>query len=143
MSFRRKTWLVVPVLIGMALIMGRHQEWSIHKPPHGFAVVREHVMLAPHNVPPIDSKLDFTIVEVDGAQVTRETPPRFADIQPGALVSAGAHHFKARVAPHLRPAGYQPQEVSFVATVESGKVYCLVDDKDGKPVLIEENHGDR
>jgi hypothetical protein len=113
----------------------------MNKAPDGFGVVREHMVFAPHNVPPIRSELDFTILEVDGAPVRREIPPRYVDIQPGALVSAGSHRFKAKVAPHLLPRGYQAHEVVFTANVESGKVYYLVDDKNRDPVLIE-GHAD-
>src|SRR5947209_14433166 len=40
-----------------------------------------------------------------------------------ALPIFGTHQFKALVAPHQRPPGFQPKEVSFAGTVESGKVY--------------------
>jgi hypothetical protein len=62
-------------------------------------------------------------------------------MQPGALVSAGSHRFSAMVAPHVRPPGYQPREVVFKGQVEAGKIYDLVDDKDGNPILIEEHAG--
>jgi len=45
------------------------------------------------------------------------------------------------VAPHVRPPGYQPREVVFKGQVEAGKIYDLVDDKDGNPILIEEHAG--
>jgi hypothetical protein len=125
--------------VGIALQVGCGQESSIHKAPRGFAAVREHIVFAPHNLPPIKSELDFTIVAVDGGPITRETPPPFVDMRPGVLVTAGTHRFVARVQPHRLPRGYQPKEVSFVATAESGKVYFLVDDSNGAPVLIEEH----
>jgi hypothetical protein len=112
-----------------------------NKPPDGYGVVQEHVVFAPRNIPPIRSTLDFTIIEIDGAPVKRETPPLFVDMQPGALVSAGTHRFSAMVAPHARPPGYQPHEITFSAHVEAGRIYDLVDDKDGNPILIEEHAG--
>jgi hypothetical protein len=99
----------------------------------------EHMISSPHNIPPIHSELDFTIIEIDGASFTRETPPLLVDMQPGALVTAGTHRFRAKVMPHLRRVDDQPHDVSFVAAVESGKAYFLVDDKDKMPVLIEEH----
>jgi hypothetical protein len=135
---QKQTWLTVFIVAGILPLIGCAQEASIHKAPDGFAIVREHVVFNPHNIPPIRSELDYTIVEVDGAPVTRETPPPWVDMQPGALVSAGTHHFEARVQPHRLPLGYQPKDVSFAATVESGKVYFLVGDKDDIPVLVEE-----
>jgi len=124
---------------GTFLLFGNRLEWNIYKPPHGFAIVREHVISAPRNVPPIRSLLDFTVTEIDGAPVKREIPPPFVDMQRGALVQGGIHSFRARVQPHLLPRGYQPYEVSFVASVEVGKVYYLVDTDGGKPVLVEEH----
>jgi hypothetical protein len=112
-----------------------------NKPPDGYGVVQEHIVFAPRNIPPIRSTLDFTIIAIDGAPVRRESPPLFVDMQPGALVLAGTHHFSALVAPHLRPPGYQPHEVTFMADVEAGRIYDLVDDKEGKPILIEEHAG--
>jgi hypothetical protein len=109
------------------------------KAPEGYGVVREHVISAPHNIPPIQSELDFTILDVDGAPVRREIPPPLVDMQPGALVLAGSHNFRTKVAPHMLPPGYQPHEITFVANVESGKIYYLVDNKDGSPILIELN----
>jgi hypothetical protein len=89
-------------------------------------------------MPPIRSELDFTVIEIDGAPVVREIRPPLIDIQPGALVAAGMHRFRARVAPHILPPGYRPYEVSFVGAVESGKIYFLVD-KNKMPVLVEEH----
>jgi hypothetical protein len=112
--------------------------WKIDQAPSGFAIVREHMISAPRNDPPVTSTLDFTITAIDGAAVVREKVPPWVDMQRGALVAAGAHQFKAWVAPHTRPRDYQPKEVSFAASVDSGKVYFLVD-RDGAPVLIEEH----
>ena len=112
-----------------------------NRPPDGYGVVQEHVVYAPRNIPPIRSTLDFTIIQIDGAPVRRETPPLFADMQPGALVSAGTHRFSAMVAPLARPPGYQPHEITFNAQVDAGRIYDLVDDKDGNPILIEEHAG--
>jgi hypothetical protein len=107
------------------------------KAPDGYAIVREHVIYSPGNVPPIHSNLDYTIVEIDGAPVTREPTPPLADMQPGALIPVGTHRFKAIVEPHMRPPNLQPKEVTFSASVANRKIYDLVDDKDGQPVLIE------
>jgi hypothetical protein len=113
--------------------------WNVDRAPAGFSIVREHIISSPQNDPPVTSTLDFTLTEIDGAAVTRERIPPWVDMNRGALMSAGAHQFKAAVAPHLRPHDFQPKEVSFAATVASGKVYFLVDDKDGAPVLVEEH----
>jgi hypothetical protein len=110
--------------------------WNAEEAPTGFAVIREHVVLAPGNDPPISSTFDYTIVEIDGKPVTRETIPPLVDMQPGALVSAGSHEFKALVSPHARPPDHRPAKAVFRADVQSKKVYYLVD-KDGGPVLIE------
>jgi hypothetical protein len=123
-------------ILSLAVFSGCHPNWDSTKAPSGFAIIREHIIEAPNNIPPIHSKLDFTIIEVDGAPVTRETAPALVDMQPGALVAAGSHHLRARVAPHLLPPNYQPHEVSFESKVESGKVYFIVDNE-GAPVLVE------
>lgn len=110
--------------------------WKADRAPAGFAIVREHVIYASQNDPPITSSLDFTITAIDAAAVTRERVPPWIDIQRGALIPAGRHNFSARVIPHARRSGEVAKEVSFVAVVESRKVYELVD-KDEKPILIE------
>jgi len=122
------------VAIAMAFLAGCVQ-WNPEEAPFGFAVIREHVISAPGNDPPVGSTLDFTLIEIDGMPVTRETLPRLVDMQPGVLLSAGSHKLKARVAPHLRPPGHKSEEVVFTATVESTSVYYLVD-KDSEPILI-------
>jgi hypothetical protein len=130
---------LIPLVYGASICsVGCGRKGDVHQAPDGFGIVREHMISVPGNIPPVRSKLDFTITEIDGGPVTREIPPSLVDMQPGAVVRAGAHQFKAKVAPHLLPAGYRPHEVSFVANVESGKIYFLVD-KDGEPVLVEEH----
>jgi len=114
-------------------------KWDSNRAPAGFAVVREHAIVekvAFRNNLPIGSALDFTLTEIDGASITRETILPWVDLQRGALVPAGERRFKALARPHVLPRDNQPKEVSFVATVENGKVYYLID-KDGTPVLIE------
>ena len=138
MTFGGSAALAAALVGGVVSLVGCRQEWSIHKAPDGFAVVREHVIFAPRNIPPARSELDFTIITVDGAAVVRERPPPFVDLEPGALVAAGIHRFTARVAPHLLPPGYRPYEVSFMAAVEGGKIYFLVD-REKMPVLVEEH----
>jgi hypothetical protein len=110
--------------------------WNAYKAPDGFGIVREHVISSPNNLTPIRSNFDHTILSIDGGPITRETLPDFVDMQPGALVAAGVHHFEARVAPVVLPPDYKPFEVSFDARVESGKVYFLVD-QEKKPALVE------
>jgi hypothetical protein len=128
-----------PLLVGVPIcLVGCSRKGDIHIAPAGFGVVREHMISVPNNIPPVRSEFDFTITEIDGGPVTREMPPPLVDMQPGALVRAGVHRFKAKIAPHLLPAGYRPHEVSFVATIESEKIYFLVD-RDGEPVLVEEH----
>ena len=122
-------------ILALALVAGC-SSWNAQAAPAGFAVIREHVLSAPHNDPPISSTLDFTLTEIDGKPVTRETIPPLVDLQPGVLVSAGNHEFKALVSPHVRPPNHQPAEVVFQLSVQSTKLYYLVD-KDGGPVLIE------
>ena len=111
-------------------------KWNAEEAPAGFAIIREHTIAAPGNDPPITSTLDFTLIEIDGNPVTRETIPSSVDLQRGVLVSAGTHQFKAMSSPHIRPPNHQPVEVVFTAEVQSTKVYYLVG-KDGGPVLIE------
>ena len=114
-------------------------KWDPNLAPTGFSVVREHLVtqkLVFRNNLPVGSELDFTLTEVDGATVARETIPWWVDMQRGALIPAGAHKFTALAQPHLLPRDYKPKEVSFVATVESRKVYYLID-KYGLPVLVE------
>ena len=122
--------LPILALLGVCACSG------IDKAPNGYGVVREHIMSAPHNIPPVRSDIDFTILEIDGAPVKREVLPPFVDMLPGALLSAGSHHFKAKVAPIMRSPDHQSHDVTFDASVESGEIYYLVD-KDGSPVLIE------
>lgn len=105
--------------------------------PEGYAIVREHLVSSGKGmVPQVSSNLDYTIVEIDGASFAREKVPLFADMQPGALISAGTHRIKAMVEPHVRPPNSKPKEVTFTATVESRKIYYLVDDKERQPVLV-------
>jgi len=114
-------------------------KWDPNQAPAGFAVVREQAasgkVVFANNLP-VSSALDFTLTEIDGAPIARETTPPWVDLQRGALVPAGAHRFKALAQPQVLPRNSQPKEVAFVATVESRKVYYLID-KDGLPVLIE------
>jgi hypothetical protein len=117
-------------------------KWNAEDAPAGFALIREHTISAPGNDPPITGTLDFTLIEIDGNPVARETIPPWIDQQRGALVSAGTHQFKAMASPHVRPPDHQPAEVVFTATVKSSKVYYLVG-KDGGPVLIEAKSGQR
>ena len=130
MSYR-----ITSAAILLAVLAGCSR-WNGAVAPVGSAVIREHVVSAQGNDPPIYSVLDFTIVEVDGKVAVRETIPRLVDMQPGVLVPAGNHEFKALVSPHMRPPNHRPSEVVFSATVESTKVYYLTD-KDGSAVLIE------
>lgn len=139
---RRIIAISAAALAIQSVLGGGCVRWNIDRAPAGFAVVREHVVSAPRNDPPVASTLDFTITEIDGAPVTREKIPPWVDLQPGALMSAGTHQFKALVAPHLRPRDWRAKEVSFTATVESGKVYFLVD-REGAPALIEAHLGSR
>jgi hypothetical protein len=50
------------------------------RPPAGFAIIREHVIAAPHNIPPIHSELDYTVIRVDGAAFGREKVPFLVDM---------------------------------------------------------------
>ena len=134
MSFRATGWTSA-LLLGVITFSGC-SKWKFDEAPAGFAIVREHVIDSPRNDPPISSALDLTIIAIDGAAVTRETVPPWIDIQRGALVPAGSHSFKALVMPYVRRPGDASKEVSFIASVESKKVYDLVD-KDRMPVLIE------
>ena len=80
--------------------------------------------------------MDYTIIDIDGGPIARESYPKFIDLQAGALVSAGVHHFRARAVPGVVPRDYRPREVSFDGAVESGKVYYLVG-LEGRPALVE------
>ena len=137
MSIRSTVWRG-PILL-IALTVCGCAKWDPNQAPAGFAVVREHAIIGKvvfQNNLPVSSALDFTITEIDGAPIARETIPPWVDLQRGALVPAGARRFKALAQPYVLPRDYQPKEVSFVATVESRKVYSLID-KDGMPALIE------
>jgi hypothetical protein len=126
------------IVIFLAALCGC-TKWDANLAPIGFSIVREHLVtqkLVFRNNLPVGSELDFTLTEIDGATVARETIPWWHHMQRGALVPAGAHKFKALAQPHLLPRDYKPIEVSFVATVESRKVYYLID-KAGLPVLVE------
>jgi hypothetical protein len=120
----------------LVVLVAGCSNWDVGKAPAGFGVIREHVVSAPGNDPPISSTFDYSIVEIDGKPVSRETIPPWIDMVSGALVSAGSHEFKALVSPHLRPLNHQPAKTVFRADVQSTKVYYLVD-KEGGPVLIE------
>lgn len=120
----------------LAVAVAGCTKWKSDEAPAGFAIVREHVIEAPRNHPPIRSALDFTLVAIDGAPVVRETIPPWVDLQRGALLAAGTHTFKALVSPHIRSPDQPPQEISFVATVESRTVYFLIE-KNAAPVLVE------
>ncbi len=126
------------VAIALAALCGC-TKWDLNQAPAGSAVVREHAITKKvvfQNNLPVSSELDFTLTQIDGAPIARETIPPWVHLQRGALVPAGEHRFKALAQPHVLPRDYQPKEVSFVATVESGKVYYLID-KDGMPALID------
>jgi hypothetical protein len=129
--------LLVAATAGSLVLLGAcSRYWNAYKAPDGFGIVREHVVSVPNNFAPIRSNFDYTITRIDGGPITRETYPKFVDLQPGALVAAGVHRFEARVAPVVVPRGYKPEEVSFEARVESGKVYFLVD-HENRPALVE------
>jgi len=136
---------LIPILvlfgIPSLIFVGRRLEWSIHKAPYGFAVIREHTVYGPLNVPPVISSLDFTIDGVDGGGVSREWLPPYPwlDEPSGVLVSEGTHRFRADVIPFSRRPDQKPSEILFVAAVESRKIYFLVGDIGGKPILVEEN----
>jgi len=100
----------------MALMAGGCTKWDPNQAPAGFAVVREHAITGKvvfRNNLPVSSPLDFTLTEIDGAPIARETIPPWVDLQRGALVPAGAHGFKALAQPYVLPLNYQPKEVSF------------------------------
>lgn len=129
-------WAAV-VIAGSALLPGCKQEWSLHRAPDGYGVVRDRVAPAPSATPPVNSWLDLTITGVDNAPVVREKLPPLVDLPPGVLVPEGEHRFDVEARPHFGAATYLPLELSFVATVESGKIYFLVDNTGG-PKLVEE-----
>jgi len=134
-----KTLITVCPTLLFAFLLSACTQWTATIAPAGHAIIREHAMgkvVFEKNLP-VSSTLDFTIREVDGAPVVRETIPAWVHQQRGVLVTAGVHTFKLRSQPHLLPKDYQPRELSFEAKVEGGKVYRLVD-KDGQPALVEE-----
>lgn len=118
--------------------VGGCAKWNPAVAPAGSAIIREHTMgkVVFENSLPVSSTLDFTLVAIDGMPVTRETIPPLVDMQAGALVPAGSHEFKLLASPHARPPNHRPVEMRFTASVQSGKVYNLVD-KDGAPALVE------
>jgi hypothetical protein len=130
-SLPAATSLCVGLVLG-----GCSRYWDANRAPEGYSIVREHVVFSPNNNPPVRSELDYTLIDVDGGPITRESYPKFVDLQPGALVVAGVHRFRARVEPVLRPPDYKPHEVSFEGRVESGKVYFLVEQQKA-PALVE------
>lgn len=105
--------------------------------PAGFGIVREHIIFASRNDPPILSTYDLTIVSVDGQPPQRESLPRLTHDRPGVQMPAGTRRIVARVSPHLRPAGHVPEERTFDLTVESGKAYYLFGDEAGRVQLVE------
>jgi hypothetical protein len=123
---RARTSIAALSLSGLVLLVACNWKWDPDKAPEGFGIVREHVISAPHNIPPIRSEWNYTIIDIDGRPVVRETYPPWIDLQAGALVSVGTHHFRGRVAPNLLPRDYKPHEVSFDGNVASGKVYFVV-----------------
>jgi hypothetical protein len=134
-SFRGAGFLTAILLIPVAL--ASCSKWNGDKAPAGFAIIREHVIDNPWNDPPIKSTFDVTIKAIDGAATKRETVPPWVDIQRGALIPAGSHHFTVLVMPSLHRPGDVAKEVSFVESVASRKVYYLVGKEDGQPALIE------
>ncbi len=129
--------LLAATSLGGGLVLGAcGRYWDATRAPQGYGIVREHVVFSPNNLPPIRSELDYTLIDVDGGPITRESYPKFVDLQPGALLVAGVHHFRARVEPVLRPRDDMPYEVSFEGKVESGKVYFLVEQQKA-PALVE------
>jgi len=137
MKYRSTTWR--GALLSIAFIVCGCTKWDPNQAPAGFAVVREHAIIGKvvfRDNLPVSGPLAFMLTEIDGAPITRETIPPWVHLQRGALVSVGAHRFKALARPVVLPRYYQPKEVAFVATVESRKVYYLID-KDGMPVLSE------
>jgi hypothetical protein len=122
-----------PAVLVLALLCGCKDG---DDPPNGYCQVKEHVLWAPSNDPPIESELDCSLLEVDGAPPKR-IPRIRSDEDPDALVPAGFHHFKAK-APLWRahPSDAVPHEFTFDASVESGKKYYLAE-KDAKLVFVE------
>ena len=132
---RTRTGILALSLGGCMLLAACGAKWDPTKAPDGFGIVREHVVSAPRNIPPIQSEWDYTIIDIDGRPVVRETYPPWIDLQVGALVSAGLHHFRGRVSPHALPAGYKPREVSFDGDVEGGKVYFVLGQQNGASLV--------
>ena len=95
--------------------------------PDGFCLVREHVVWAPSNIPPIESELDCSLLEVDGAPPQRKPRTKLDDGDPDALIPSGFHHFKARATPWRMPPDAVRHEMFFDASVEGGKEYYLVE----------------
>jgi hypothetical protein len=133
---RTRSLLLAAALGGLGALGACSRYWDAYKAPDGFGIVREHVVSSPNNLTPVRSNVDYTITRIDGGPITRETYPGFVDLQPGALVAAGSHHFEARAAPVVLPRDYKPYEVSFDARVDGGKVYYLVD-QGKRPALVE------
>jgi hypothetical protein len=126
-------------VIGLVAISGCKAEWSIHKAPDGYAIIRDGILTAPRNIPPIHNELEFAIIGVDGGPVERERVPPFVDEPPGVLVVTGTHRLRSIVGPPWRGPGYHSKDITFQVTVENRKVYFLEGDKDGMPILVEEH----
>ena len=130
--------VVPPLLIAAAgLLGGCYPNGYDSTAAGGFGIVREHIISAPRNDPPILSTIDYTIASVDGKAPVRERVPPWVDLQPGVLLTAGSHRIVARAVPHLRPKDHAPKELSFTLEIGDRKVYDLVDDPSGNPHLVE------
>lgn len=137
---RRPLVALASFVTAQLLLANGCTRWEIDRAPAGFAIVREHIVLSPHNDPPVATDWDFTLLAVDDAAITRETIPPWVDLQRGALIAAGSHRFMALAQPHRRTPHVSPKEVVFTAIVESGKVYFLVGTESAPQLVAQHLH---
>ena len=147
-----KASLTLPILVGVLSGCSVRNE-----APRGYAIVRDNIITAPRNFPPVETDFVVSILKVDGAEPVPESIPPLVDQTPGAQVTAGHHKFRARVKfvalrrdmdpkTHLPiiPAGWQrPRECDFEGDLVDGVVYFLVGDAVGNPVFIMDRPRDK
>ena len=125
--------------------------------PRGYSIVRDNIITAPRNLPPVETDFVVSILKVDGAEPVPESIPPLVDQAPGVQVTAGHHKFHARVKfvalpgdmdpkSHLPiiPAGWQsPREVDLEGDLVDGVVYFVVGNAAGNPVFMVDRPRDK
>jgi hypothetical protein len=140
-----------------AISPGCARLWNQSRAPQGYSIVRDQIISAPRNLPPIETNFVYSILEVDGSAPVPEWIPPFVDALPGAKMTAGHHKILAKIKyfplpkdidpktslPVIPAAWRESKEIVFEKDLSDGVVYYLVGNAEGNPELIANNPRDK